>query len=73
MEYLTPFLAIISILYFTGNYLYLNTKKSAIEIVNEMGIGYNLGNSFDCFTNETIDNIDDLIASKGNPIPKKKV
>ena len=66
------FLAAISVLYFTANYLYLDKKKSAIEIVNEMGIGYNLGNSFDSFTNETIDNINELIISKGNPIPTKK-
>ena len=72
MNLLTPFLAACSILYFSLNYIYLNRKKSAIEIVNEMGIGYNLGNSFDCFTNEKINRINELITSKGNPVPTKK-
>ena len=72
MNLLTPILALCSILYFSLNYAYLNRKKTAIEIVNEMGMGYNLGNSFDCFTNEKINTINDLITSKGNPIPTKK-
>ena len=31
------------------NYIYLSSKKTAIQIINEMGIGYNLGYSFDSF------------------------
>ena len=30
-------------------FLSLRKKKTAKEIVNEMGIGWNLGNTFDCF------------------------
>ena len=30
------------------NYLKLSSQKTAFEIVNDMGIEYNLGNSFDC-------------------------
>ena len=30
------------------NYLSFNSKKSALQLVNEMGIGYNLGNTFNC-------------------------
>ena len=71
MNNLAPILTVCTILFLTLNYCYLSIKKSAIEIVNEMGIGYNLGNSFDCF-NETIDSIDNLITSRGNPVPTKK-
>ena len=42
-----------------------------------MGIGYNLANSFDCYIDneekEKIIDIDELITSKGNPIPTKKM
>ena len=30
------------------DYLSFNSKKSALHLVNEMGIGYNLGNTFNC-------------------------
>jgi len=30
------------------NYLKFNSKKSALQIVNDMGIGYNLGNTYNC-------------------------
>jgi endoglucanase len=30
------------------DYLSFNSKKSAIQLVNDMGIGYNLGNTFNC-------------------------
>ena len=35
------------------NYIYFNSKKSAIDIVNDMGLGYNLGNvlTFNCCRN----------------------
>ena len=72
MNLLVPFLEACSLVYFSLNYIYLNRKKTAIEIVNEMGIGYNLGNVFDCFTNEKINSINELITSKGNPVPTKK-
>ena len=55
---------------------YLNnlTKKTSIQIVNEMGIGYNLGHSFDSYLkSKTINNPDDAITLFGNPIPKKKL
>ena len=39
-----------------------------------MGIGYNLGNSFDCYDNSIIINTpDDQITLKGNNIPTKKL
>ena len=30
------------------NYLSFSTKKTSIQLVNEMGIGYNLGNTYNC-------------------------
>ena len=49
-------------------------KKTAKEIVNEMGIGWNLGNTFDCFEKSKIFNSpDDQITVWGNTIPTKKM
>lgn len=54
------------------NLLTFNYNKPAIEIVNEMGIGYNLGNGFDCYNNlKKIEIPDDQITLCGNPIPTK--
>ena len=56
------------------NYLNNLNEKTAIEIVNEMGIGYNLGNSFDSFDiNKKIKNPDEQITLLGNPIPTNKL
>ena len=55
---------------------YLNnlTQKTSIQIVNEMGIGYNLGHSFDSYLiSKKINNPDDAITLFGNPIPTKKL
>ena len=30
------------------NYLSFNTKWTAMKLVNDMGIGYNLGNTYNC-------------------------
>ena len=54
------------------DYLVNLEKKTSIQIVNEMGIGYNLGHSFDSYLKyKTINNPDDAITLFGNPIPKK--
>ena len=54
------------------NYLSFISKKTAIQIVNEMGIGYNLGNSFDCYDEfEYINTPDEQITLYDNPIPTK--
>ena len=56
------------------NYLNNLNEKTAIEIVNEMGIGYNLGNSFDSFDiHKKIKNPDEQITLLGNPIPTNKL
>ena len=55
---------------------YLNnlTKKTSIQIVNEMGIGYNLGHSFDSYLKyKEINNPDDAITLLGNPVPTKNL
>ena len=54
------------------NYLKFIKEKTAFEIVNDMGIGYNLGNSFDCYYSElTIEKPDDQITLNDNPKPTK--
>ena len=47
---LTAILIIILILSMIFNYLSFYSTKTAIQLVNDMGIGYNLGNTFN-FTN----------------------
>ena len=54
------------------NYLSLSYKKTSMEIVNEMGNGYNLGNLFDCYDkNVEIKNPLDKIILCGNSFPTK--
>ena len=56
------------------DYLINLTKKTSIQIVNEMGFGYNLGHSFDSFLYEkTINYTNDAITLLGNPIPTKNL
>ena len=55
------------------DYLKNLTQKTSIQIVNEMGIGYNLGHSFDSYLDsKKINNPNDAITLLGNPIPTKK-
>ena len=56
------------------SFLNENKKKTAMQIVNDMGIGINLANSFDCFNSyENIDDPDKQITLWGNAIPTKKM
>ena len=49
-------------------------KKNAWQIVNDMGIGWNLGNSFDCFSAfEKIKTPDQQITLWGNVVPTKEM
>ena len=49
-------------------------KKNAWQIVNDMGIGWNLGNSFDCYsTFEKMKTPDQQITLWGNVIPTKEM
>ena len=55
-------------------FLSLRKKKTAKEIVNEMGIGWNLGNTFDCFDiSRKFNSPDEQITVWGNTIPTKEM
>ena len=48
--------------------------KSAVKTVNEMGIGYNLGNLFDSYNfSKEIKSPDEQITLWGNSLPTKKM
>lgn len=52
----------------------MNSIKTKMQIVNEMGIGYNLGNLFDCYTEKgEIKYPDEQIILLGNTIPTKQM
>ena len=69
---LSIFLSIALLFSLILNYLKLSSQKTAFEIVNDMGIGYNLGNSFDCYyAQKKVEKPDDQITLNGNPIPTK--
>ena len=56
------------------DYLKNLTQKTSVQIVNEMGIGYNLGHSFDSYLHsKNITNPNDAITLLGNPIPTKNL
>ena len=56
------------------NYLSLSYKKTSMEIINEMGNGYNLGNVFDCYDKEVeIKTPLDQITLCGNSFPTKQM
>ena len=48
MKKLHIVLIIILVLSLLLNYLSFKSKKTALQLVNDMGIGYNLGNTFNC-------------------------
>ena len=63
---------IILILSLIFNYISLNKKKTALEIARDIGIGYNLGNTFDSYNNiKEIKNPDDQITLLGNVVPTR--
>ena len=68
---------IILILFFISlilNYQSISNKKTAFQIVNEMGLGYNLANSFDSYnSSKKVTKPDEQITLYGNPIPTKKM
>ena len=71
---MSPILPILFIVLLIIDYLDNLTKKTSIQIVNEMGIGYNLGHSFDSYLkSKKINNPDDAITLLGNPIPTKRM
>ena len=74
MQLLTMILATIFIVLLILDYLKNLTIKTSIQIVNEMGIGYNLGYSFDSYLlQRKINSTDDAITLMGNPIPTRNL
>ena len=56
------------------NYLTFYSNKKAIEIVDDMGIGYNLGNTYNCCYISENDNIsNEQIKIWGTTLPTKKL
>ena len=74
MDYLFIILFLALIISLTLSYLKLSVHESINQRIENMGIGYNLGNSFDCYDeNVIINKPDDQITLKGNIIPTKKL
>jgi len=74
MNYLFIFFIIVCGLSIIITILSISFTKNAIETVNDMGIGWNLGNSFDCFLeNGEIKRPEDLITLRGNKLPTQKL
>ena len=57
------------------DYLSIKIKKNAFQIVEDMGIGWNLANSFDCANIEikTMTNPDQQLTLFGNEVPTKQI
>ena len=54
--------------------LYLCSNKNSIKIVRDMGIGYNLGNTFDSYSLSFEPNTpEEQITLLGNTLPTKKM
>ena len=67
-------LIIVFIISLILNYLEFHKKKNAMEIVNDMGIGWNLGNTFECYGDyKEIKIPDDQITLWGNIVPTKQM
>jgi len=74
MQVLPKILPIIFVILLILDYLVNLTKKTSMQIVNEMGIGYNLGHSFDSYIPKKNINIpDNAITLFGNPLPSKNL
>ena len=74
MEVLSTTLISLFIFALILNYLCNFGEKTTIQIIEEMGIGYNLGNSFDSYNiSIEIKNPEDQITLMGNPAPTKKI
>ena len=74
MQFLSIILLILLIFAFLLDYRIQIVKKNAFQIINEMGIGYNLGHSFDCYNSSIeIKTPDEQITLYGNPLPTKEL
>ena len=74
MNYLPFAFIIISTLSLVITFFSIKRKKTAIETVNDMGLGWNLGNSFESYSDiEEIKTPDDQLTLWGNVVPTKKM
>ena len=74
MDLLDAILISLLILTLIFNYLSLYYKRKSMEIVNDMGMGYNLGNIFDCYDKDVeIKDPIDQITLCGNSFPTKQM
>ena len=73
MDYFPLLLIVAFICLSTLNYMSFLSKKTAIQLVSEMGIGYNLGNTYNCCIISEEDNIkNEQINIWGTTLPTKK-
>jgi len=73
MEY-HIFLFLLFIFSILLNYIYFTFNKTAIQIVEEMGIGYNLGKTFNCCSSVDEENtLYEEIKTWGTILPSKKM
>jgi len=74
MDILSIILPIILLVSLILDYLYSIRKKTSFEIVREMGMGYNIGNTFDSFSYyKNIKTPDEQIGLNGNIAPTKEM
>jgi len=74
MDYSPYHLIVIFIVLLSLNYLSFLSKRTAIQIVTEMGIGYNLGNTYNCCITSDEDNIkNEQINNWGTILPTKNL
>jgi len=74
MDVLSIILPIILLVSLILDYLYSIRKKTSFEIVREMGMGYNIGNTFDSFSYyKNIKTPDEQIGLNGNIAPTKEM
>ena len=74
MNYLPFAFIIISTLSLVITFFSIKRKKTAIETVNDMGLGWNLGNSFESYSDiEEIKTPDDQLTLWANVVPTKKM
>jgi len=74
MYYLIISLFVVSSLSLLITFFSFSHKMSSIEIVNDMGIGWNMANSFDCYDDKIeIKTPDDQLKLWGGRIPSKEI
>ena len=75
MSYLITILILAFFLSIILTFISHSQKMNAIEIVNNMGIGWNLANSFDCYdnNNKQYNDPEKIITLCGNKVPTKEL